>query len=87
MINYEKAIIQICSNEDYICSSKHYDVEIKCSDKIVKIEFRIKGANLTFTRIIPYSDLNEEKLEAIVNYTLSNFIASLKEQVSEELLK
>lgn len=87
MINYEKAIIQICGDEDYICSSEHYSIKIKRNDKIVKIEFRIKGANLTFTRIIPYFDLDEEKLEAVINYTLSGFINSLKEQISEELLK
>lgn len=87
MINYEKAIIQICSDGDYICSSEHFSIKIKRINEIVRIDFRIKGANLTFMRIIPYSDLNEEKLENIVNYTLSNFINSLKEYISEELLK
>ena len=87
MIDFEKTIIQICGGKDCIYSSEHFRIEIKCRDEIVKIEFQIKGANLTFTKIISYSDLNEERLEALIKYTLNDFINSLKEYISEELFK
>lgn len=87
MIDFEKAIIQICNDEEYHYSGEHFYYEIKRNDKIVRIEFRIKGAHLTFMKIIPYSDLDEERLEASTKYALSDFINSLKEYISEELFR